>query len=155
MATQTRNDDHLTLGDAIRSLDEFPDADGKNTLVRGQDVFDVLSHRGLLRDRARLTRPRGALDEIQGWLDENRDVVIDDDRTPIDELAQILARARVALMPRGTTLTAVQPATGERIVFLVVHTPQGAVWLAGADGLDRDLDDIDLTTVSDVTPPIA
>jgi hypothetical protein len=44
-------DDHLTLDDALRSLDAFPAPDGEAySLVRGQDVFDLLVHRGVLRD---------------------------------------------------------------------------------------------------------
>ncbi|WIB25795.1 hypothetical protein [Curtobacterium sp. MCSS17_015] len=51
-------DDYLTLGDALRSLDGWPDEDGKdNALVKGQDVFDLLTHRGVLGSGVRKTAP--------------------------------------------------------------------------------------------------
>lgn len=42
-------DDYLSLSDALRSLDSWPDHDGHDDmLIKGQDVFDLLSHRGIL-----------------------------------------------------------------------------------------------------------
>lgn len=67
-----RDDDHLSVGDALRSLDVFPDADGKERLVDAQEVFDLLAHRGVLSG-TKLVSTIEALDELpagtvlKGW----------------------------------------------------------------------------------------
>jgi len=57
-AYRPERDDYLSLSDALRSLDSWPDHLGnEHVLVNGQDVFDLLVHRGLLKLPAPTNHP--------------------------------------------------------------------------------------------------
>lgn len=153
MATSTRNDDHLSLGDALRSLDAYPDTEGADTLVCGQDVFDLLAHRGLLKDGAATPAVPGSLEEVRAWLSEWRGCVIEDNE-PWDELSEILDRAEVVALAPGTTLTAKTKQTGVPLRFMVARlADHDGVFLSAADGHNYELGQVDLRSITGIVPP--
>lgn len=132
-ASSARDDDFLTVGDALRSLDRFPDSEGHERLVDGQQVFDLLARRGVLPG-TKLISTIEALDElpagtvIRGW---NGGVwEIDDTEGGYRYSSAIWSsyfESRTMIDRHG--------------MFTILYRPSGAPTVAGATGAGGDVAD--------------